>query len=201
MKSFWPKTPRSILTRIASLADGEDEAEWARLVELYGPAINRFVRMQDPGMPDADVEDMVQDTLAKLVPVLRNGTFDPRRAKFSTWLGTIIWRQMVDRMRRRTARNMDAQIQLTPDMLQSPAPDPAEKVDRDWRLACHQAAVRHVFARSALSEQSRRIYIMSADEGLSTKEIAQRLGLKENAVRTIRSRVAKMIAAVARQFD
>ena len=58
-----------------------------------------------------------------------------------------------------------------------------------------------MFAHSALSEQSRRIYIMSTDEGLSTKEIAQRLGLKENAVRTIRSRVAKMIAAVARQFD
>ena len=190
-----------MLTRIASLADGEDEAEWARFVELYGPAIDRFVRMQDPDMPDADVEDMVQATLAKLVPLLRKRAFDPRRAKFSTWLGTIIRRQMVDRLRRRKARNLDAQVPLTPDMMPFDDSDPAEKIDRDWHLACHQAAIRHVFAHSALSEQSRRIYRMSTEDGLSTKEIAHRLGLAENAVRAIRSRVARMIAAVARQFD
>ena len=43
--------------------------------------------------------------------------------------------------------------------------------------------------------------MMSTEEKLSTKEIARRLGLAENAVRSIRSRVAKMIAAAARQFD
>lgn len=201
MNPFWPQTPRSILTRLASLAAGEDEAEWARFVELYGPAIDRFVRMQDPAMTDEDVEDMVQDTLAKLVPLLRRKAFNPRRAKFSTWLGTIVRRQMVDRMRRRKVRNMDAHVPLTPEMAPSDVPDPAEKIDRDWRLACQQAAVRHVFTHSALSEQSRRIYRMSTEDGLSTKEIAHRLGLAENAVRAIRSRVARMIAAVARQFD
>lgn len=201
MNPLWPQTPRSILSRIASLSAGEDEAEWARFVELYGPAIDRFVRMQDPDIPDADVEDMVQDTLAKLVPLLRKRAFDPRRAKFSTWLGTIVRRQMIDRLRRRSVRNMDAQVQLTPDMEEQADSDPAAKIDRDWRLACHQAAVRHVFAKSALSLQSRRIYQMSTADGLSAKEIARQLGLKENAVRAVRSRVAKMIAAAARQFD
>ena len=71
MNPLWPQTPRSLLTRIASLPAGEDEAEWAKFVELYGPAIDKFVRLRDPGIPDADVEDMVQDTLAKLVPLLR----------------------------------------------------------------------------------------------------------------------------------
>ena len=196
-----PDTPQTLLRKLAEYAEGDDDAEWAKFVELYGPAIDKFVRLRDPGTPDADVEDMVQDTLAKLVPLLRKRAFDPRRAKFSTWLGTIVRRQMIDRMRRRNVRNMDAQVQLTPDMEEAADSDPAATIDRDWRLACHKAAVQHVFAHSALSEQSRRIYLMSTEEGLSAKEIADRLGLEANAVRSIRSRVAKMIAAAASQFD
>ena len=201
MNPLWPQTPKSLLMRIADLTDGEDEAEWMRFVELYGPAIGRFVRLQDPDIPDPDVEDMVQETLVKLVPLLRRGTFDPQRAKFSTWLGTIVRRQMVDRLRRRKARNMDLQVQLNPGMVPATDSDPAAKLDLDWRLACHQASIQHVFAKSALSIQSRRIYLMATADGLPAKEIARRLGMKENAVRAVRSRVAKMIEAVERQFE
>ena len=42
---------------------------------------------------------------------------------------------------------------------------------------------------------------MATADGLSPKGIAQQLGLKENVVRAIRSRVAKMIEAVERQFE
>ncbi|MBQ4199393.1 MAG: sigma-70 family RNA polymerase sigma factor [Kiritimatiellae bacterium] len=201
MNPLWPQTPKTLLTRIADLAEGEDEAEWARFVELYGPAIGRFIRLLDPDIPDADVDDMVQDTLVKLVSLLRGKAFDPQRAKFSTWLGTIVRRQMVDRMRRRKARNADSHVPLEDEMLSTADSDPAAMMDVAWRLARHQAAVRHVFAKSALSLQNRQIYLMATADGLSPKEIAQRLGIKENVVRAIRSRVAKMIEAVEGQFE
>ena len=79
--------------------------------------------------------------------------------------------------------------------------DPAASVDIAWRLARHQAAEQLVLTRSALQEQSRRIYLMSTADGLSAREIGQRLGLAENAVRAIRSRVAKMVASVEAQYD
>ncbi len=201
MNPLWPQTPKSLLMRIADLAAGEDEAEWARFVELYSPAIGRFIRLLDPDMPDADVDDMVQETLVKLVALLRGKAFDPQRAKFSTWLGAIIRRQMVDRMRRRQARKEDSQVPLDTEIPSSADSDPAAKLDIAWRLACHQTAVRHVFTKSALSLQNQRIYLMATADGLSPKEIARRLGLKENVVRSIRSRVAKMIEAVERQFE
>ena len=201
MNSLWPQTPKSLLTRIADLADGEDEAEWARFVELYSPAIGRFIRLLDPDMPDADVDDMVQETLVKLVTLLRGKAFDPQRAKFSTWLGAIIRRQMVDRMRRRQARKEDSQVPLDTEIPSSADSDPAARLDVAWRLARHQTAVRQVFTKSALSLQSQRIYLMATADGLSPREIAQQLGIKENAVRAIRSRVAKMIEAVERQFE
>lgn len=201
MNSLWPQTPKSLLTRIADLADGEDEAEWARFVELYSPAIGRFIRLLDPDMPDADADDMVQDTLVKLVSLLRGKVFDPQRAKFSTWLGAIVRRQIVDRMRRRQARKLDSHVPLDIEIPSAADSDPAAKLDIAWRLARHQTAVRHVFTKSALSLQNQRIYLMATADGLSPREIAQQLGIKENVVRAIRSRVAKMIEAVERQFE
>ena len=202
MTLSWPSTPRTLLTRIADLAEGEDEAEWTWFVEIYGPAIGRFIRMQDPQMPDADVDDMTQDTLAKLVPVLRSRTFDPRNAMYSTYLSSIVRREMIDRLRRLRARGADVAVPLSPDIEPADArPDPATNVDIAWRLARHQAAVQHVLTRSALQEQSRQIYLMATADGLSAKEIGRKLGLAENMVRAIRSRVAKMIAAVEAQYD
>ncbi len=202
MKFSWPSTPRSLLTQIADLAEGEDEAHWTRFVELYSPAIARFVQMQDAEMPQADVEDIVQETLEKLVPVLRGGSFDPKKAKFSTFLSAVLRRAMIDRLRRLTARRAHKTTSITNDMeIAGSVPDPAVNVEIAWRLARHHAAVQHVFAHSALSAQSRRVYVMSAIDGLSAKEIGEKLGLAENAVRSIRSRVAKMIAAVESQYD
>ena len=201
MNPLWPQTPKSLLMRIADLAAGEDEAEWARFVELYGPAIGKFVRLLGSDIPEADVDDMVQETLVKLVALLRGKAFDPQRAKFSTWLGAIIRRQMVDRMRRRQARKLDSQVPLDTEIPSAADSDPAAKLDIAWRLARHQTAVRHVFTKSALSLQSQRIYLMATADGLSPKEIAQQLGIKENVVRAIRSRVAKMIESVERQFE
>ncbi len=202
MRFAWPTTPRSLLTRIADLADGEDEAEWMRFVELYAPAIGRFIHMQDADMPMADVDDMVQDVLAKLVPVLRERTFDPKKAKFGTYLSVIVHREMIDRIRRLSARGAVSTVPLAPEVEPVDArPGPAASVDITWRLARHQAAVQHVLGRSALSEQSRRIYLMSTVDGLSAKEIGTRLGLAQNVVRAIRSRVAKMIEVVESQYD
>ncbi len=201
MNPLWPQTPKSLLMRIADLAAGEDEAEWARFVELYGPAIGKFVRLLGSDIPEADVDDMVQETLVKLVALLRGKAFDPQRAKFSTWLGAIIRRQMVDRMRRRSVRYADSHVQLDDEIPAAADSDPAARLDVAWRLACHQTAGRQVFTKSALSLQSQRIYLMATADGLSPREIAQQLGIKENVVRAIRSRVAKMIEAVERQFE
>ena len=70
-----------------------------------------------------------------------------------------------------------------------------------WRLARHHAAVEHVFAKSALSEQSRRVYLMSEVEGLAMKDIAAKLGRAPNAVRRIASHVRKMISAVEAECE
>ena len=199
--AVFPNTPRTLIRSLGELADRADEAHWARFVELYEPAIREFVRLQDPDIPAADRDDLVQEAFARLVPALRNRVFDPGRGRFRNFLATVVRRLMIDRLRARAARRTDGAVPLDDVEPVAETPAAAELVDMKWRLARHHAAVEHVFAKSALSERSRRVYLMSEVDGLAMKDIAVKLGLASNAVRRIVSRVRRMIAAVEAEYE
>ena len=199
--ALFPQTPRTLIRSLGELDAATDEARWARFVELYEPAIREFIRLQDPDIPAADRDDLVQETFARLVPALRNRVFDPKKGSFHTFLSVIVRRLMIDRLRTLSARRTDGAMPLEDVEPAAETPAAAELLDMKWRLARHHAAVEHVFAKSALSEQSRRVYLMSEVDGLPMKDIAAKLGLAPNAVRRIASRVRKMIAAVEGEYE
>ena len=70
-----------------------------------------------------------------------------------------------------------------------------EADDEAWELARHRAAVEHGLAKTALSEQSRRIYRELMETGESCAAVARRLKLPAATVRQVKSRVTRMIAA------
>lgn len=194
--AVFPQTPRTLLASLADLDAKAEEAAWERFAELYEPAIREFVRLQGPDMPKADVDDLAQETLVRLVPVLRERRFNPGKGRFRTLLAVIVRRLMIDRLRALAVRPAGAALPLEEVEVAAETPTAAALLDMKWRLARHHAAVERVFSRSALSEQSRRVYLLSEVENLSDKEISKRLGLACNAIRRIRSRVKKMVAAV-----
>ena len=199
--AVFPATPATLIRSLGELAERSDDAHWARFVELYEPAIREFIRLQDPDIPAADRDDLVQETFARLVPALRNRVFDPGKGRFRNFLATVVRRLMIDRMRELTARRTGGAVPIEEVEPVAETPAAAELVDMKWRLARHHAAVEHVFAKSALSEQSRKVYLMSEVDGLAMKDIAAKLGLAPNAVRRIASRVRRMIAAVEAEYD
>ena len=75
-------------------------------------------------------------------------------------------------------------------------PDAGTVLDVKWRFACHQAAVSRVLTQRALSVQSREVYRLATVEGLSNNAAAKRLGMSAAAVRMVRSRVERMVAAI-----
>ncbi len=199
--SIFSPTPRTLIRSLRDLADGQDEARWARFVELYEPAIRDFIRLQDPDMPEADRDDIVQETFVRMVPAIRNGVFDPSKGRFRNFLATVVRNLMVDRLRANAVRSSAAALAAAERLSGTESPAAAELLDVKWRLARHHAAVERVFERSALSEQSRRVYAMMEIDGLSTGEIVARTGLSANAVRRIISRVRRMVAAVEAEYD
>ena len=67
--------------------------------------------------------------------------------------------------------------------------------ERAWWLAKHRVAVEHVLTKTALSEQSRRIYRELLETGDSCADVARRMRLPAATVRQVKSRVSRMIVA------
>lgn len=200
---LFPETPKSVIRRLAELKKGTDEAAWERFAELYRPAIREFVRISSPMLQEADVEDVTQDVFARLVTAFRQGAYDSRKGRFRTYLSAIVRRILIDRARRLAVRFSPTHalpLEIA-ENLPAETPDAAVLADLNWRIARHQAAVAHVFSKSALGEQARRVYVLSKTEGLSAAEIATRIGIKPNAVRAILSRVERMISAVEDEYE
>ena len=190
-----PDTPKTLLRKIAEYANGDDAAEWARFVELYAPVIRQFMSMrEDIGAADAD--DMVQEIFVRLVDVLRAGTYRPEKGRFRAYLGTMVRRLLIDRHRRALARGAGREIPADDVELLTESPDAAEYVDQRLNEARHAAAVEHVLSRTMLDARTVAAYRAYALDGEPPDEVAARLGLTLNALRQIKFRVGRMIAAV-----
>ena len=188
-----PDTPKTLLRKIAEYANGDDAAEWARFVELYTPVIRAFIcAREDVG--ESDAEDMVQEIFVRLVDVLRSGRYRPEKGRFRAYLGTMVRRLLIDRHRREMARG--EMVPLDDVELLSETPDVAAYVDLHLKEARRAAAVEHVLSRTMLDARTVAAYREYALEDRPAAEVAERHGLTLNALRQIKHRVGRMIAAV-----
>ena len=194
-----PDTPKTLLRKIAEYANGDDAAEWVRFVELYTPVIRQFIVARGDVVP-ADADDMVQEIFVRLVDVLRAGTYRPEKGRFRAYLGTMVRRLFIDRHRRALARGAGREIPADDVELLTEMPDAAEYVDQRLNAARHAAAVEHVLSRTMLDARTVAAYRAYALDGEPPDAVAARLGITLNALRQIKYRVGRMIAAVEAQY-
>ena len=201
---MFPETPQTLLKKLAELAEGDDQAEWTAFVELYTTPVRNFIRSVNRGLSPSDVEDAVQEVFIRLVDVLRKEKIDRKKGKFRDYLAVLTRRLLIDRYRAALSRpDLQSEMGTDPDthtlhssfsILHSP-PDPGALLDLRWRMAVHAAAVEHVLTKTAISEQSKRVY-SALERGQSLREVAEAFGLSYAAVKQIKSRLDRAIAAV-----
>ena len=208
---MFPETPQTLLKKIAELAEGDDQAEWTAFVELYTTPVRNFIRSVNQGLSPSDVEDAVQEIFIRLVNVLRKDKIDRKKGKFRDYLAVLTRRLLIDRYRAALSRpDLPSATGTDPgthilhssfsilhssfSILHSP-PDPGVLADLRWRMAVHAAAVEHVLTKTAISEQSKRVY-SALERGQSLREVAEAFGLSYAAVKQIKSRLDRAIAAV-----
>jgi RNA polymerase sigma-70 factor (ECF subfamily) len=129
-----------------------------------------------------DVEDVVQETLLALH--LKRGTWDERQT-FSPWLYAIARNKLIDNLRRR-GRQAHVPIDDIAD-LRAGDRQPAEinGVDAERMIA-------------KLKEREREIVLAISIEGASARQVAERLGMTEGAVRVALHRALRSLAKVFR---
>jgi RNA polymerase sigma-70 factor (ECF subfamily) len=117
-------------------------------------------------------EECTQDVF---VSVWRTASsYDPRRARVSTWLLSIARNRAVDATRRRAARPVDPYEDVEPAELTPDTADLVAQADEASRVAA---------AMAELPDVQRETLSLAYFEGLSHSEIAERLGLPVGTVK------------------
>ncbi len=168
-------------TMLAKSARAGSRADFALLVERYQKRLFRLMRMRAETLEDA--EDLLQEVFLRSWTRLQQ--FDPTRP-FAPWLYALAVRLAVSRGRKpRLPAATDRELhELT-------SPDnPADIVDQQeqrrnlWDLAL-----------TVLGPDPRTVLWLFYSEGLSTLEIGEILGKREDAVRAMLFRARNRLAS------
>ena len=157
-----------------------DEAAYRKLLEDLSRLLRGVVRRGFAGVGVArdDVEDVVQDVL--LAIHLKRHTWDPTMP-LGPWLLAIARNKMIDDLRRR-GRRPEVPLDLTQFDI--------EGGDQQASIDAHD--VSRVL--NGLSERNREIVQAISIDGHSARDVADRLGMTEVAVRVALHRSLKALA-------
>ena len=172
-----------------------DDEVWGQFVSRFREPIVHFGRKL--GLPEADAEDLAQETLLSFVRAYGAGTYDRDKGRLSGWLFTIAYKRVLD-ARRRLARDGRRRASVTePTEFWGELPDEQavqHAWDATWRMAVAQAALAQV--RRELAPSTVRAFELVVLEGCTARQAAERLELTSNAVFVAKHRVLKRLRAL-----
>jgi RNA polymerase sigma-70 factor (ECF subfamily) len=178
-------TSFSLLQRLRSQPDAES---WQRLVALYTPLIQGWLRRH--AVAPADADDLTQEVMAVVVRELPNFQHNQRRGAFRSWLRTITvhrlrasWRAR----RLRPAATGDSDFLKMLDELE----DPSSGLSRLWDQQHDQHVARRLMelVEPQFEPTTWRAFRRVVLDGVKAAVAAAELRLSVNAVLLAKSRV------------
>lgn len=178
-------TSMTLLDRLQKAGDSET---WDRLVKIYSPLLNAWLRKYDVQSSDAD--DLVQDVLLAVSKELPTFRHNGRPGAFRAWL-----RSMLVNRTRNFWRTRDRQAQASggSDMERRLAQldDPNSQMSRLWNQQhdLHVAEQLLVMAEPHFTAETWQAFVRVAIDGQRADTVAEELGISVNAVFIAKSRV------------
>jgi RNA polymerase sigma factor (sigma-70 family) len=180
-------TPHSLLMRLRFKAD---DNSWKRLIDLYTPLLQRWLRQA--GVAEADAADLLQETFLAVVREMPSFEHNQQRGAYRCWLRAIL----VNRLRghwnaRRTALPVAASAEFSRNIER--LEDPADDLNQIWDRE-HDAFLANRILQliekdfTASTWHAFRRVVM---DGARPAEIAVEMGLSVNAVLLAKSRVLR----------
>ncbi len=158
------------------------------LMHDYSAALLKYLMHHTSSREDA--EDILQEVF--LSCHRHAAEFDPERCNEQAWLYIIAKRKLISYYRAKKDQvSLDA---MEPDL--TPGHDDMSKAINV--MACRQAVAK---ALSKLDERSRSIIVLRYLKGLSSDEVAKRLGITPGNVRVIQSRALDKMSVALEDSD
>jgi RNA polymerase sigma-70 factor, ECF subfamily len=156
-------------------------------LELYDRYLTKVYNRVKSRVPAADAEDVTQEVF---IAVIRSLNGYEHRARFSTWLYTIVNRQIADYYRKHYRRNDNQNVTLDNEDQEIDVPA-EEDENADDRVLIQRAL-------TTLPESYQEIILLRFSEGLTFQEIADQRGQTLEAVKSLYRRA---IQAVRNKID
>lgn len=167
------------------VAREQDKQAYSEIFAYYGPRVKSYLLRL--GSDDAAAEEIAQDVM---VTVWRKANlFDRKQASVSTWIFRIARNRRIDVFRRTQKPPLDPE---EPMVLPSAAPAPESVVEAQDT----ESQVREAMA--ALPAEQLELIKLAFYEGLSHREIADRLDLP---LGTVKSRIRLAFARMRGNLD
>jgi len=187
-------TSLSLLARLRGLPCASD---WQRLVELYTPLMQHWLRRAN--LQASDIDDVVQDILGVVVRKVSNFEHGGRPGSFRAWLRAITVNRLRDYWRARQGLAASAGQGALGEMLDELA-DPHSGLSRVWDQEHDQFVLKRLMEliepefKPATWQAFRRHVI----DGQPASVVAQELRVTPNVVFIAKSRVIQRLREEAR---
>lgn len=189
-----PETRHSLIQR---LQDSGDEAAWEEFASIYRPIIVRLALRKQLKFDEA--EDLAQQVLLLVLKNISKWKPDPARARFRTWLQTVVRNATLNALSRRPKEQASGGTTSMQKLNQ--CPDKADSLwfDLQWQRETLRWVAQQV--RGEFESTTWTAFWDTAIEQLSAQEVAQRIGKSVGAVYIARSRVMQRIKQKVAEFD
>lgn len=167
---------------------GDDEAalDMDRLFRSEAPRLRLWFSARTRDIDAAN--DMVQETFLRL----SSNEAHLRLRNPAAWLQRVARNLLIDKARRDASRQAHLHVPLDEAMDAGVAPDQAARIEAGQLLESYERAI------AQLTERTRQVFLLHRVEGLSYRQIAERLAI---SVSTVEYHMMRALAHLDRVLD
>lgn len=168
-----------------------DAQAWTRLVDLYTPLVQGWLRRYS--VPQHDADDVVQEVLVVVLRKIREFERRPQTGAFRKWLRTITVNCLRDFWRVRKWQPLSSGEDLAAALEQLARDD--SQLSRMWDEEHDKHVTKQLLEqiKQHFSTQTYQAFTRVALEGATPAQAANELGMTENAVFIAKSRVLRRL--------
>lgn len=174
------------LTLLQRAQDPDDNQAWEDFTRYYHKFV--MVILHQMGVNENDKNDLAQEVLLSLWKSLPKLDFDSSRARFRTWMSSIIHRRVIDHYRKVHRRsNKIEKFRSEEELSESISQPEIEKlIQSEWEVYVVQTAMDRV--SPIFSGKAMEVFKLSMDN-MPSDVIAEKLHLQRTSVNKLKNRV------------